>query len=123
MGQHKDKLINKRSNRRWFGGLLLGVGVSGILFTLYLGASVVIEARRRAEELLPFDDYTSPLDSPKAILFWLCVLLAFLGCLGAGLVVLKKGHNITLELKQTDAEINRQLRVEEGLREQRRSHA
>ncbi len=123
MGQHKDKLINKRSNRRWFGGLLLGVGVSGILFTLYLGASAVIEARRRAEELLPFDDYSSPLDSPKAIIYWIVVLVAFFACAAVGAAILKKGHDITLELKQTDAEINRQLRVEEGLREQRRSHA
>lgn len=123
MGQHTDILINKRSNLRWFGGLLCGVGFPGMLFTLALGVSAVLAARRHAEEILPPDDYISPLDSPEMIIYWLIALLAFLVCSTVGVAVLIRGHKITLELKQTETEVNRQLRVEEGLREQRRSHA
>lgn len=123
MGQRTDLLIHKRSNRRKLGALLSVVGASGFLLTLYFGLHTLLSLRGRNAALGAPEDYYPTGDPGKLILIWLVTLLSFVACLVAGMLVLQSAQRITRELKDTEAEISRRLRVEEGLRERRRAGA
>lgn len=128
MGMHTDTLITRRANLRLFGWLLSLAGILSFLYVLFTTLNTATQARRQG----PFEEvqdayllFLLPLtDGGKIIsLNFIGALLGFAALTVGGVIVLKAAHDITLELKATEAEVNRRLRVEEGLRERRGSHA
>ena|ERR1700749_3306359 len=128
MGQYTDSLVARRWNCRLAGWLLSLVGLLSILHVVFTTLNAAAAAGRRD----PFADvedfyvfFLLPLTrGGRLIPFnFLCAMLAAAMVFAVGMSFLKRARGITEELHETEAEVNRRLRVEERMREHRGSHA
>ena len=117
-------LIDKRSTYRMYGWLLTVVGVAGMLFMAYIGIRTLLSPlRRRSFDLPQSGDIYLLVENGDPTTFLFGLGIAFVVCVGAGNLLLSMARGITKELKETQAEVSRRMRVEEALREQGRAGA
>jgi hypothetical protein len=122
MGVQTDALENKRTWLKMFGWPPLLLGGAGFLMVGVVVLLAVLSPFMRRRD--PFDTGDSVFsidlmrDSsaiPKLAVFGIfCAVLA-----GLGVWLLRSARDITLELRATDAEASRRMRVEERMRERR----
>jgi uncharacterized membrane protein len=124
MGQEKDVLIKSRSKYRIGCGILFLISLVGFILTIYSFAQVLLWPARHRRA--PFDstgDFSIfPVDlmrngKPTSALYGLAVISVV--SLFIAILLLIKARNITSEIKATEAEVSRRLRVEERLKERR----
>lgn len=125
MGRETDALLAKRAKYRLWGAILLPIGFAGFALAGYaVLQSLVAPLRQRRG---PFDegDNFSVLSvellrdgDVTPALFALALLSA--AFLVAATVFFRRARKITAEHSQTEADVSRQLRVEERLRERKR---
>jgi hypothetical protein len=124
MGHHTTQLIDRRSTYRKFGWLLTLVGVAGVLFVALIGAyTLITPLRRHSFDLAQSNDIYLLVERGHPTPLVLGLAVGFVVCIGAGNWLLSKARGITKELKDTQAEVSRRMRVEETLREQGRARA
>lgn len=124
MSYHTNTLVNRRSNYRTYGWLLTLVGLAGLLFVGYIGVRTLLTPlRRRSFDLAQSNDIYLLVENGEPTAFLFGIGIAFVVFVGAGNWLLSMARGITRELKATQAEVSRRIRVEEALREQGRSHA
>jgi hypothetical protein len=124
MGRETDALLAKRAKYRLWSWLLLPVGLAGFVLAGYVALQGVLAPFRQRRG--PFDegDNFSVLSvelmrdgnvTPE--LFVLALLCA--AFLVTATFLFRGARKLTAEMKQTDAEVSRRLRVEERIRERR----
>lgn len=122
MGRETDALISKRAKYRLWGWLLLPIGLAGFVLAGYVALQGVIAPFRQRRG--PFDEGHNfsilSVDlmrdgNPTPELFVLALFCAAL--LVTATLFFRGARKITAEIKQTDAEVSRRLRVEERMRE------
>jgi hypothetical protein len=127
MGKETDKLIDKRSDYRIYGRLLVFVGSAGLIFAAYILLQALLSPARRhsldptqeANDIyllsIPLIKNGSPAPPLPGLGF------AFGVMAGVGAWFLTKARDITREIRATEAEVNRQIRIAESLRERGRA--
>lgn len=104
-----------------YGGLASFISVTGLLFAGYLVLQALLGMARRhsfdAEQVNSFYLFSVPLienGDPAPALFVWAMVFGVIGLIGA--IFLSKARGITREIKETEAEVSRRVRVEESLR-------
>src|ERR1051325_9271559 len=118
MGRETDALVSKRFKLKMFGWPLLLCGFAGLALT----ALVVIKSlhspfmSRRGSFGADDSGFSTDLFRDQSVIPKLAIFALVFGVLAfVGMLLLRKARNITLEMKATDAEVSRRLRVEERM--------